>query len=193
MKTKKLIELLQKEDPSGELECCVGNEDIYVVECLSANYDGCLRVLIKDETSKYYNVKGAKYIRKGYKVQIRPLSVEDAIHEDPDLPIDYTEMGDYWGARQKEKDDKAREEARKIDYEIELELFQEWAKEKCGVDVNEIAEEFFKNSNMKRSDPFPEGLNGIGVGQSYHDSRKLQWGREIEVVNEDGWKFRRKA
>jgi hypothetical protein len=32
MKTKEVIRQLQKQDPSGELEVCVNNEDIFFIE-----------------------------------------------------------------------------------------------------------------------------------------------------------------
>ncbi len=52
MKTKELIRQLQREDPSGELECCVDNSDIFFVEHLPAYYDGCLEVLVRDKSSE---------------------------------------------------------------------------------------------------------------------------------------------
>jgi hypothetical protein len=76
MKTKELIRLLQEQDPSGELECCVYNVDIHCVECLPAFYDGSLQVLKRDHSKNpYYNVIGAAYVDQGHKIVIKPLSI----------------------------------------------------------------------------------------------------------------------
>lgn len=49
MKTKKLIELLNQCDPSGELEVCLDNIDICSVGREPAYYDGALQVLIRND------------------------------------------------------------------------------------------------------------------------------------------------
>jgi hypothetical protein len=97
MKTKKLIELLNEADPSGELECCVGNRDIFSVYTDPAYWDGRLEVLIRDEANPYYNVVGAKITAKGNKVVIRGLGIDDAIWENPELPVDLSDCSDNGG------------------------------------------------------------------------------------------------
>jgi hypothetical protein len=114
MKTKRLIELLQKADPSGELECCIGNADIHYVERMEAYWDGRLQVLQRDESNPYYNIVGAKYTCKGDKVKIHPLSIHDAIENDPDLPIDYSELGESWREEYRKRDDDYRAEVKRI-------------------------------------------------------------------------------
>ncbi len=94
MKTKKLIEILNDLDPSGELECCVDNQDIFFVEKLPAYYDGRQEILIRDESNPYYNVIGAKITSRGTKLKIRTLSIEDAIWDNVNLPIDLSECCD---------------------------------------------------------------------------------------------------
>jgi hypothetical protein len=83
MKTKELIKRLQEADPSGELECCVGNIDIYFVTQEPAYYDGALQVLLHDETKRdlMWSIVGAKLTRHGSKVQIHALSIEDAMFD----------------------------------------------------------------------------------------------------------------
>lgn len=88
MKTKELIRLLQEADPSGEIEVCVENEDIFFVEKAPAYWDGRLEILIRDESIKGYNVIGAKITSKGKKLRIRTLSIDDAIFESPDMPVE---------------------------------------------------------------------------------------------------------
>lgn len=94
MKTKLLIEQLLKLDPTQEGECCIGNKDIWFAQTLPAYYDGALEVLKRDYNCQYYNIIGAKITDKGYKIDIRALSIEDAIREDIDLPVDLSELSD---------------------------------------------------------------------------------------------------
>lgn len=49
MKTKDLIKLLMEEDPTGEIECCIDNQDIEEISWESAYYDGCLQIVKRDE------------------------------------------------------------------------------------------------------------------------------------------------
>jgi len=89
MKTKELIKRLQEEDPSGELECCVGNEDIYFIEKLPAFYDGPLQILHRSNKPGY-NIIGATIAFNGYKIQLQTLSVKDVIFNavDGDYNVD---------------------------------------------------------------------------------------------------------
>lgn len=90
MKTKDLIRRLQEADPSGELECCVGNNDILFVSTEASFYDGCLQVFERDKSQEpFYNVVGLKYVSEGTKVSIHTLSVEDVILNDPDVKISF--------------------------------------------------------------------------------------------------------
>jgi hypothetical protein len=115
MKTKELIRLLKKADPSGEEECCVENQDIFSVEPWPAYYDGRLQVLSRDPKIKpFYNVVSGKYVDKGTKIMITPLSIEDAIFENPELPVDIPDGDTY----HKNKVEKYREESRKLQMEI---------------------------------------------------------------------------
>lgn len=91
MKTKRLIELLQEADPSGELECCVGNQDILSVDTVNAGYwDGCLQVLERDPAkAPYYDVVGGKFCADQPKVDIQPWGIFDAVMDDPGLVVTY--------------------------------------------------------------------------------------------------------
>ena len=116
MKTKEVIKRLQKADPSGELECCVEGEDIYDIDNWPAYYDGRLQVLIRDPNIKeYYNVMGAKYVSTGNKIVITPLSIEDAIFEDPEIPVEIPDGDTY----HKNKVEKYRKESRKLNKECD--------------------------------------------------------------------------
>ena len=127
MKTKELIRQLQEADPSGEMNCCVENVDIFFVDCEPAYWDGCLQVLERDPTSKYYNVIGAKYTTEGRKIVIVTHSIKDAILENPDLPIEYEGFSDESktkGSYQKDVE-KWREKTRRINAKVE-----KWSQER---------------------------------------------------------------
>lgn len=103
MKSKKLIELLQYMDPTGEVEVCINDADILDVQCEPAYWDGCLEVLERDENYQYYNVIGVRVTDKGSKISLYPHSVYDAIQRNPDVPIKVCSMARYHKERIKEK------------------------------------------------------------------------------------------
>lgn len=125
MKTKELIEKLQFVDPTGELECCVDNVDIYFVDVLPAYYDGALQLLVHDESKKpYYSIVGGKVTTRGYKVKLVTVSIEDMLLDNPDAPVDLSECSPAhqkdWEARLV----KIREEVKQVNKEVE-----EWMQE----------------------------------------------------------------
>jgi hypothetical protein len=87
MKTKELIRLLQEEDPSGEMDCVIDNQDILYVCGEISYWDGCKQILIRDETKDCYNVIGAEYRSDGWKLSIVSYGIYDALCVDPDLPV----------------------------------------------------------------------------------------------------------
>jgi len=114
MKTKELIKRLQEADPSGELECCVGNADIYFCHVEPAYWDGCLQVLKRDpKLEPYYNLTGVKFTTKGNKVQIEVVDFETLLLDVEDAEVEYE--GEEWVRRTYEPQvNHYREEARKI-------------------------------------------------------------------------------
>lgn len=184
MKTKELIRQLQDADPSGENEVCVGNSDIHFVDVLPAYYDGRLQVLIRDETKSNYNIVGAKLVSNGVKVVIVPLSIFDALWNDPDMPIDYSECSDQMGNQYKESHDKIRQSVKQCEDNLELQYFvthiknraKEITEETCGVE--DRAREFFIE-NLNRKDPFPNDISR--EGESYISLRNKQWQNQIDV------------
>ena len=81
MKTKKLIEILQQADPSGELECSVGGTDIFAAHTAPGYYDGVHEILVRDPLVSWYNVVGGIISSKGTKVNIQLLTLEDALFD----------------------------------------------------------------------------------------------------------------
>lgn len=127
MKTNELIQALLKEDPTGELEVTVGKTPIHFVERIAAYYDGCMEKLVQDKTNPYYNIVGGEILSKGQHIDIHTLSLEDAIFEDPDMPITIDMSAFVYpedsAKRYQENVDKWRAEAKQVHKETE-----EWMK-----------------------------------------------------------------
>ena len=202
MKTKELIRLLQEQDPSGEEECCCGNQDIFFVSKDFAYYDGSLQVLIRDPAkAPYYDVVGGKYVRTGFKIQIHTLGISDIL-DDPKAVIDYTEVGPDLQGAYATADETSREAYRKMHCDIERDLFVRWARgvaDKLAGDISEVngcARNFF-DANLSPIDPFPVDLGAMlpdGTYRSYNDRRCAQWSREIELTFDGmGWDFKKKV
>jgi hypothetical protein len=111
MKTKELIRQLQAADPSGEIECCVENADIYSVEIAEAYYDGQLQILDRNPAILGYNVTGAHY-GAGYKIRIVPHSIGEALCDNPDLPVDYANLPESRRESMKREHDLSRQQIR---------------------------------------------------------------------------------
>lgn len=78
MKTKELIRQLQKADPTGELECCIYNEDIECVIPNLAYYDGPLQILHRNEQGDF---TGATITTRGTKINLYPIGVKVLLEE----------------------------------------------------------------------------------------------------------------
>ena len=191
MKTKELIKLLQEQDPSGELECCVGNVDIFGVYIEPAYWDGALQVLVRDESKKpYYNVVGAKYITEGNKITISTHSIMDALSENDNLPVEYVGINEKTN-HYKESVEQNRIKFREIHNDCELYLFKEYLRKKFPELPEELIEKSatsYYNDNMSYKDPMPEDIkkmstkeNGMTVIPSWFERRCLQWDRELEI------------
>lgn len=114
MTTAELIKQLQAADPAGTTEVAIDNLDVHFVECLEAYWDGLLQRVIRDESRQDYNVVGARVTAKGRKVRIHTIGVKDAIANDPDLPVDLSEVGELRRADWQARVDGWRAEARKL-------------------------------------------------------------------------------
>lgn len=111
MTTGELIALLREADPDGNTPVCVDNADVYIVERLPAYYDGALQQLIHNESKRpYWTIVGANLTRRGIKVKIHPLSIDEIMIDMPDLPVTL-DANDEYGAKRVAR---WREEARLI-------------------------------------------------------------------------------
>lgn len=128
MKTKDLIAMLQKEDPSGEVEVCVNNHDIYFAEMMEAYWDGKLQLIVRDESKKpYYHIVGAKVVATGAKIKLHTMGVEDIIENDPDIPVDLSDLEKHspysYGDWKKRVED-WRKETKRIDAEVQQKIHE---------------------------------------------------------------------
>ncbi len=191
MKTKELIRRLQKEDPSGELEVSVGNEDIHFVHRAEGYWDGCQQILVRNEEKKYYNIIGGRYNSSKTKVVIRTLSFHDAISNNPSFTVDYSDLSEQKAVSYEQSNEDHRKTVQKIRYEIELEHFVKHCKKRAGEissDVNGLEDvcKIFFDKNISPDDPLPQDVPVIGY--SYVDRRDIQWQREVDIsFSDDKW------
>ena len=189
MTSKELIKILQELDPEGNVEVSVGSIPIFFIERLPAYYDGSLQVLIRDKSKHYYNVVGAAYKRKGDKISIQTHSIYDSIWEDPNLPIDYSELSEYDRLKAQKAHEDLKKSCKNFGNELEFGHFFNWVKKQAS-DLTEDLEELkglaqeFYISNLDREDPFSPGERV--KGESYISARERQWSEKVKVELEEG-------
>lgn len=192
MKTKKLIELLQQEDPSGEIEVCVGNVDIFFVERLPAYYDGSLQVLERDESLNGYNIIGGKYVRSGHKVVINTLSITDAISNCGSaggFKVDYSDLNEISAESTKKAHDELISWHKDMEIRLEKSHFVNWAKKEAAKltadveDIESMAGYFFDEEKIDRNAPLIEGH----INKSYVERREMEWSKKYRVNIDNGF------
>lgn len=182
MKTKELIRLLQKHDPSGEEHVCVNNVDIRFIENAPAYWDGPQQIIIQDEKGQ---ISGGKYNRTGSKIQIHTSSFSTLVWDRPDFPIDYSDLDERRQNEYKTNHNKIRDEAKDFEYKLELEYFTKFIKD-CAAeimendeDLNDMSKEFY-DDNFTPDDPFPDDIPWLG--ESYHSRRIKYWSSNTKVT-----------
>lgn len=187
MKAKELIRQLQEADPSGELEVCVDNLDINFISTEPAYWDGKQQVIIRDQSNGRGRVIGAKIASKGSKVQIRTLSIHEAIWANPELPVDYSDLSPEQAEEFKKRHDEYRQASIDCTYHLELECFTEHVRERLSEitddleGVEEACEEFL-GKYLDPKQPFPDDLPRIG--ESHISLRNKQWARQVKVLHD---------
>ena len=202
MKTKDLIAELQEADPSGELECCIENVDIFSVATEPAYWDGRLQLLTRDPAKKpYFDVIGGKYTSKGAKVVISPMSITDVLWDNPDAVIDYSEVGGS-ADRYRVSDDETRKASRDVELKVEMDAFHRWVKSKADVIRPENSDkcrggsDAFYEKHLSPKDPVKElpttEKDGMTWHASWNDRRNAWWDDTLEVYWRGGWGIRKK-
>lgn len=90
MKTSELIAALHAADPTGELDVAIDNLAIVAVEAVPAFHDGCLQSFIRAEDG---SIREGVVSSEGDKVRLISYSLQQAILDDPTLPVRY--VGEY--------------------------------------------------------------------------------------------------
>ncbi len=204
MKTKTLVQLLNEADPSGEIECCVGNVDIHFVERLPGYYDGAYQVLTRDENQKeYYNITGGKYIREGQKIQIHTLSIQDIL-EDPKATLEYIGFNSEEERKAYEaSDNKTKEQWHNIHVNTEWSTFEDWAKKEAAKisgdpGISEYVRPFFDknidyNTPLLKAEVKHIDKDGNRWMESVCDRREREWSMKYKVEFEGmDWKISKK-
>lgn len=85
MKTKELIEELQRIDPDGEIEVYFGADPISHLEIAAYYYDGNPWKIIKDHEGE---TVGMKMVDRDWKIRIKVYPLEDYIFDYLNVPED---------------------------------------------------------------------------------------------------------
>lgn len=127
MKTNKLIELLQKLDPTGELNVWCDGKDITEGNSMPAHYDGYNAVIEYDEESfsVHYNTKYRK-------VELESMSIIDVIKYDTEVNIDYTGLDEDRIQRYRTHHDKLRQKEYDFQTDFDFRSFLEFCASKAG-------------------------------------------------------------
>ena len=201
MKTKDLIKALQEEDPSGEMECVVGNHSVVGVWTDPAYWDGCMQVVERDPATQRYK---ARITSSGHKVVLWVMGAIDVIENYPEAEVKI-EVGNAEKQADYEKMiENARRTIRKIERDVELSLFQghvlkvlkEEGFEYEEENVKAAAEAFFCSAHISRNDPIPQdilehrtttysGGKAYETIPSYASMRSEQWRRQFRVSSDD--------
>lgn len=190
MKTKELIKELQEADPTGEEEVTVGNTEIFTIENSPAYYDGCQQILIRDKKNPYYNVISGKVRSKGNKICINTHSIYDAIFENPQLKIDYSELSFQQKAYIKIDHDAMRKFSKNCNYNARLENFINFIKNRIPCIEKEILEktskEFFdRNKSLLINNNLPtyeiKRKDGGRTIPSWNDREHMYWHKNISI------------
>lgn len=183
MKTKEVIEMLQKADPSGELECVVGNFPIISAAVLPAYWDGCLQILHRNPG---YTFHAAEYVSGDWKCSIRACPIEDALLDNPDLPVKYD--GEYTEKHYKNYVEEERQRVKGIHDSVEKNHFVSYMQRRFSIQeiegLQELSNKFY-DDNLSFTDSFEKEIIETG-NNSHYGYRELQWDKDITLLIENG-------
>lgn len=194
MKTKDLIALLQKEDPSGELECCIGNADITSVYTNPGYWDGCLQILERNEKGQ---ITGGKFASGQTKVVLRYYSIRDCVVDNPSFKVSFD--GEYSEKHYAERVEEWRKYGINLQNDVERDIFVRYMMKRLNNfedaytdDIKEASIKFY-NENLSYDDEMPKDIltrrekrDGYEVIPSWADRREAQWDREVMATIVDG-------
>jgi hypothetical protein len=144
---------------------------------------------------------GAKVVSKGEKVVLHSMTIQDAIFDHVDLPVDLSDLGEQRRKDYEERVARWRQETITIENEIESQSFVKYLLKRFeGQNQTMIAcvgyDFYAKNMDFRDKMPediawgkIPQMMSGkeVQVIPSWHERRWMQWDREIsaKMVGED--------
>lgn len=176
MKSKTLIELLQKADPTGDMEVTVAKKDILFTEVKEAYWDGCAHIMFRHPDGGYPT--GAKIISDGHTIELHTINAYDCIEDNPEFPVEYD--SEYVRNHHEKRIESARQKSKDINEEIEKEYFLKWASTKNLTPVQ--GENLYTEWNIKPTDPMEPLTGNDLIGHSYVTDRTHQW--DVKLVHE---------
>ena len=114
MKSSEIIKKIQEIDPTGEMEVCIENEDIFMIQQKPAYWNGRLQRLIWNEN----RITGAEILQTGNKICITPLGIEELVYTYPDIPINLSDLAPQTRKSWLDSITQWRETARKLEKEV---------------------------------------------------------------------------
>lgn len=179
MKTKDLIAELQKCDPEGDSECVVGGVSVLGAGKEPGFWDGPYEVLEHDGG----RITNASFTRSGWKVVIWTRSIEDALFDNPRLPVSC----DFDGPRKTaflNWVEEQRREAHAIRNRSECDHFAAHMHKRG---VSEEKSRAFFEQRLTWEDPMPPDILEMRMpsegraGLSWIEMRSRQWDRQFTV------------
>lgn len=192
MKTRELIRLLQESDPSGEMECCIDNQDIDYVGSEPAYHDGCLQVMVRDPDD-WEHVIGGRFIGEGYKLNISTSSLIDLAAERKDFPIEFEDVGEIHEAHYREAIAKRKRRREEVERDLKLSGFKEnifrrlreeaWPVPNGGhAHVHAVCAEFFEQVKLNELPLVPRAPQP----ESRHNHEQRTWTARVASDYQDG-------
>lgn len=185
MRTSELIALLQKVDPSGDTEVVIDGESIMAVDMLPAYYDGPYQMIHRNQNGR---IESASIVREGFKVELKCMTIEDAMWTNEDLvvnaPTELDSVVQSW-----------RDNVKDAKQESCYALFRQYVFDKARIYAVEIKDQFEKQvrdfyfSNLSYQDPIPKDILELRVNDSRYgsivpsqaDMKMLYWSSFLRV------------
>lgn len=169
MKTKKLVELLNYLDPTGELNVWCDGKDILHGNTAPAYYDGYNHYIETDEDGRY--LKGYYDIASS-KVELEGRSFSDCIEYDPEFEIDYSALPEKKANIYRESHDKIRRKEYNFQTDFDFRSFLEFCAGKAGKTGKSL--DGLTNAVKK----FFSGWYNVKTGFTWHPIHDLTWDTE---------------
>lgn len=175
MKVKELIALLQKQDPENRVT--VNGEILWDVGADPGYWDGPFAYVERNAEERPTKFVASS---EGTKVKIQSFSLEDAVMMYPELPVDIRYTYDDKSREQnlRKRVDEWRQEAARIDHDVERSFFVRWAlDQELFADTPTAAAAF--DRRYPKLTIVADDLQVLLHGKSQVDRWEAQWSRDL--------------